>query len=189
MLVRFFYSVVLKILKNKKMKAKRKTKKRTRSVVHRTAGLPMVSGHSSRRHHRRGHRMGGIGSGVVDELMNVLYLSAGYVAADILVNKVLTKVDLKYKQIGVVAAGMMVPTFFSKNKIIGKVGLGASVYGVTSLLKDLNVIGSIGEMIEGPVPLIDQVAEPMIQQRDGIRQKIGYGGVSRFQNLAHVDGF
>lgn len=174
------------------MKTKRKTKKR--QMVHRTAGLPMVSGHRSVNYRKRKrHSVGGLGSSVGVEVMDLVSLAGGYIVGEILIEKTFTKIDPLYKSIGAAVVGVVVPRLISKkSSMMNEIGRGVSLAGVTSVLKSMNIVGSIGNIAvfdKQPMAIVDQVAAPVAATlRDGIKQTVGYSSKS-YQSLSHIDGF
>lgn len=92
---------------------------------------------SSRRRRSRG--MGAIGG----EVKTILGMLAGAVAGRVLSSKVLPNVDAKYKAIGQVAVGVVLPRFI-KNDFVKAIGAGMIVDGGTRALSSFGIISGVG---------------------------------------------
>lgn len=88
---------------------------------------------------RRRSSMGAVGTGMTQ----ILGLLAGAVAGKMLRSKVLPNVDQKFKSIGEVAVGVVLPRFV-KNDFVKAMGAGMIVDGGTAALSSFGILNGIG---------------------------------------------
>lgn len=102
------------------------------------------SGTSRRR--SRSRRMGAVGGG----LQEILIITAGAVAGNLLSSKLLPNVDAKIKNAGLIAVGALVFPKIVKGAMGSNLGKGMAAAGALGLLKETGVISGMEDTIELP---------------------------------------
>ena len=103
---------------------------------------------SKKRYTRRRSRVGAIPKG---SIMNSVGVIAGAVAGKLVASKTLPNVDEKIKNAGVVALGILLPTFM-KNELGKSIGTGMVAVGGLGLVGSfLPAVSGVDDMIEFPV--------------------------------------
>lgn len=101
---------------------------------------------STSRRRSRSRRMGAVGGG----LQEILIITAGAVAGNLLSSKLLPNVDAKIKNAGLIAVGALVFPKIVKGAIGSSLGKGMAAAGALGLLKETGVISGMEDTIEIP---------------------------------------
>lgn len=99
---------------------------------------------SSRR--SRSRRMGAVGGG----LQEILIITAGAVAGNLLSSRLLPNVDAKIKNAGLIAVGALVFPKIVKGAMGSSLGKGMAAAGALGLLKETGIVSGIEDTIELP---------------------------------------
>lgn len=102
------------------------------------------SGTSRRR--SRSRRIGAVGG----NLQEILIITAGAVAGNLLTSKLLPNVDAKIKNAGLIAVGALVFPKIVKGAMGSSLGKGMAAAGALGLLKETGVISGMEDTIEIP---------------------------------------
>ncbi len=118
---------------------------------------------------RRRRSVGAINKGVI---MQAGATIAGFVAANMLQNKVLPNLDPKIKGLAFVAVGTIVLPMVVKSDIAKQIGIGMAVSGGVEALKSFGVIS-------GTMQPVFLASNPKYLAGGGINQSVGGGGINQ----------